>query len=520
MKAKILFLLMCLPLLAQAQTTYDTVEMRQPNYYYTNWYDTSDWFLNPDKYPVFVSSERSVKFNPRWTTDTTKMEVYQHYTPTRLKATGIWFLLSHKIYAPDFPSGGTDTIIWNRDKLPEYVCLYSLDTTLVDTVDLTARNCYLHLRATARWDTLHPKMVRLPRTADRRYNDMYCLLVEAYFDSVCTIPPGEFWIGGTGFSNGSRGADNPHHVGWSHIPSIYLGVECFRRGESEGYRRYAYGTYPEGPWTPPVGKMAGCNPFGLIVNGQKSITVLSADTSMGDARTSAYYPDSSFQTITAVPRYSYRFSHWDDGNTDNPRTIFVTQDSVFTAHFSSAEQYTVDVQSSDNSLGHVTGGGVYYDGEVAELTAISDIEQSYFVRWDDGDTANPRYIVVESDTSFTAFFDTASHDTTGIARVAKPAVLFTLTPNPTTGKVTVTVGHTPQSGTHSSVSKADSSPNLGEQLILTLRDAAGHEVMRKEFSIVNSQFSIPLDLRHLPAGAYFVTLSTPTASSTQRLVVK
>jgi len=91
--------------------------------------------------------------------------------------------------------------------------------------------------------------------------------------------------------------------------------------------------------------------------------------------------------------------------------------------------------------------------------------------------------------------------------------LFTLTPNPATGMVRVTLGHTPQS-------LRDSSPNLGEQLILTLTDAAGREVMRKELSIVNCQFSIPIDLSNLPAGAYFVTLSTPAATGTQRLVVR
>ena len=56
--------------------------------------------------------------------------------------------------------------------------------------------------------------------------------------------------------------------------------------------------------------------------------------------------------------------------------------------------------------------------------------------------------------------------------------------------------------------------------MLTLRDAAGREVLRKEFSIVNCQFSIPLDLSGLAAGTYFVTLTTPTATGTQRLVVK
>ncbi len=83
-----------------------------------------------------------------------------------------------------------------------------------------------------------------------------------------------------------------------------------------------------------------------------------------------------------------------------------------------------------------------------------------------------------------------------------PNGLFTLTPNPATGTVTVTVGI------------------LNSPMALTLTDAAGREVMRKEFSIVNCQFSIPLDLSGLAAGTYFVTLSTPTATGTQRLVVK
>ena len=132
------------------------------------------------------------------------------------------------------------------------------------------------------------------------------------------------------------------------------------------------------------------------------------------------------------------------------------------------------------------------------MEAIPASNQYQFDFWSDGNTANPRLFVVRGDTAFTAFFRNAD----GIEEVDGTAPLFTLTPNPTKGKVTITV----------------TQPE--PQLILTLRDAAGHEVMRKEFSIVNSQFSIPLDLRHLPAGAYFVTLSTPTASSTQRLVVK
>ena len=101
--------------------------------------------------------------------------------------------------------------------------------------------------------------------------------------------------------------------------------------------------------------------------------------------------------------------------------------------------------------------------------------------------------------------------TSAITPVEADGTPFTLTPNPATG--TVTVGHTPQS-------LRDSSPNLGEQLVLTLTDAAGHEVLRKELSIFNSQLSITLDLSHLTAGIYLVTLTTPQGSSSRQLVVQ
>ncbi|MBP5540981.1 MAG: T9SS type A sorting domain-containing protein, partial [Bacteroidales bacterium] len=171
--------------------------------------------------------------------------------------------------------------------------------------------------------------------------------------------------------------------------------------------------------------------------------------------------------------------------------------------------HTVRAIANDNWRGRVDGGGIYYLGEVAELSA-TPYEPYFFARWDDGDTTNPRHIVVESDTTLTAFFDTASRGTIGIAPVeANAASFFTLTPNPATVTVTVTVGI------------------LNSPMVLTLTDAAGREVLRKELSTLmnvspdtGSQFSIPIDISGLAAGTYFVTLSTPTATGTQRLVVK
>ena len=38
-------------------------------------------------------------------------------------------------------------------------------------------------------------------------------------------------------------------------------------------------------------------------------------------------------SITASPNYGYHFAKWSDGNTENPRTIELTQDTTFTAEF-------------------------------------------------------------------------------------------------------------------------------------------------------------------------------------------
>lgn len=43
--------------------------------------------------------------------------------------------------------------------------------------------------------------------------------------------------------------------------------------------------------------------------------------------------NSSTATITAIANPGYHFTAWSDGNTDNPRQLVVTQDTIITAHF-------------------------------------------------------------------------------------------------------------------------------------------------------------------------------------------
>ena len=75
---------------------------------------------------------------------------------------------------------------------------------------------------------------------------------------------------------------------------------------------------------------------------------------------------------------------------------------------------------------------MYYNGDRATLTASPYIGFK-FVDWDDGDTNNPRRLIVTSDTTLTAIFDREE----GIGAVdLENCVIY---PNPTSGEITIVV---------------------------------------------------------------------------------
>lgn len=110
----------------------------------------------------------------------------------------------------------------------------------------------------------------------------------------------------------------------------------------------------------------------------------------------------SSAVIQATANYGYHFTGWSNGSMANPDTLMIDRDSVLTAGFAK-NSYTVEVQSSDPTIGSVTGGGVfdYLDTIVLVATAVSPY---HFVCWSDGNTQNPRQYVVTSDAVRTAMF--------------------------------------------------------------------------------------------------------------------
>ncbi|MBR5168081.1 MAG: leucine-rich repeat domain-containing protein [Salinivirgaceae bacterium] len=112
--------------------------------------------------------------------------------------------------------------------------------------------------------------------------------------------------------------------------------------------------------------------------------------------------DNSFAIIEAIGTNGFIFSHWNDGDTENPRTLTVTQDTVFTAFFE--KNVTANISSSDNVRGYTSNKTIVFKyGETITVSAIANYGY-HFTQWSDGVTANPRTITLTDDVEFQAQF--------------------------------------------------------------------------------------------------------------------
>ena len=146
-----------------------------------------------------------------------------------------------------------------------------------------------------------------------------------------------------------------------------------------------------------------------------TITVASANPLMGSVYGSGEYKANTVISIGATPHIGFQFSSWQDGNTDNPRTITVTADATFTANFEMkpTQMYTITAYF-DETQGFVIGAGTYEEGSTATLAAIP-ADDYIFVKWSDESTENPREILVNQDIVLAAFFHANGVDEYGNA---------------------------------------------------------------------------------------------------------
>ena len=121
-------------------------------------------------------------------------------------------------------------------------------------------------------------------------------------------------------------------------------------------------------------------------------------------------------TMTANSDQWSHFVRWQDGNTDNPRTITTNGNADYTAYFD-APNFSVQVKSSDAARGRgyiskvVKAGTIEYNESAGSFDAGSEVFLAYqanygyhFDKWSDGNTSQQRSFILSQDTTFTATF--------------------------------------------------------------------------------------------------------------------
>ena len=173
-----------------------------------------------------------------------------------------------------------------------------------------------------------------------------------------------------------------------------------------------------------------------------SITVDVNDTIMGSAKVDKNTICDAAQ-ISATPNIDYHFVQWSDGNTENLRTLELTQDTILTAEFA-PNIYTITTVSSDTQRGTTQGDTTVNYLEYITISASASYGY-HFVQWNDGNSDNPRQVQVTGNTTYTATF-------------AKNTYAISLSCNEEQGSVegvtsaeyldTVTISATPNIGYH------------------------------------------------------------------------
>ena len=506
MKKIVLLLLVVLALMPimRAQS-YDTVsgpDGKLPGYHYSWWYDTTFCYLdltNPYNHLLdydlgmcrsAVGYDMDILY--------AKMEYVEH--PAAITGIGVWVMDStiaetQLAYPVQNPS---------RLLLPEYIDIFQYDVGK-DSAILVAR---------VQWDTATPKVMKVPLHSDTAlYGFEYCYLYEVNLPTPVRVDS-SFYMVGTKNNNmvSNMGVYNNYPTVYAHVgpgmcdifqPYRFTGQRnailflpnslrldtlwCFARMATEysdcwgGSEIFKANATPEayGMYMPKID--------------YADVRVTSNNSNLGTAGPSGQLSKWVEQTFYATPFGNNVFTHWEDGSTENPRTVYITQDTALKAFFNTPCE--MNARSSNDELGYVVGSGTYYVGDTAFIKAVPTNEDVLFAWWNDDVTDNPRQVVMTQDTTFTAYF---AHSA-GIDVAGEPT--FSLSPNPTEGNVTITLA----------------APATAD-VKMTLHDVAGHEVMT--VSIPAGQESATLSLHNLPTGAYYATLHQNGKLSTQKLVLK
>lgn len=441
-----LFLVAMLPIWPQAS---DTIEGRCHRYYYDDWYDEC----------LYYTECPPARSDRNWFRVVPLENIFYHGHIARR------FTVPHRMAI-----GGLIVMGDMEGGLPEYVKIYQYDTGAPgNTVLLDS----------ARWDTASTKVMKLPQcTQTMNLGDsskfMYVTIREVHLEKIVEVDS-VFFIAGTAHND----SEYRQQVNYSIIRPL-VPDDCYPCLETNFLFRNENPNTDE--WQP-IYNLFSCGPFLAIKDSTfYHLTVVSDSLAMGGVDGGGYFTPMSRVSINAVPNPGYRFAMWSDGITANPRMVEINSDTLFTALFADENKHVVSLAADPTYMGSVSGGGIYSHGQTALLQATPSSHLYHFNHWNDGDSNNPRAVVVDRDTFFTALFYTPS----SIDTPEDEDATFSLSPNPAHNSVTLTVTG---EGSYS----------------VSLFDNAGRTLSTTSFTGTE----ITLDTHNLMPGTYHVKILSP-----------
>lgn len=177
---------------------------------------------------------------------------------------------------------------------------------------------------------------------------------------------------------------------------------------------------------------------------------------------------------------------------------FEPMDNFFGMFLPIVENHYLTVNSADEGMGYALGSGLFPDMSIDTIEAVPHTGYR-FLQWNDGNTNNPRVICLTCDTSFTAFFTVDTVPGGGVGMTVAEALQFSLSPNPTHDAVTIAIVE-------------GGSPDCRASIV----DASGRILLTRDFTGATAT----IDISALPAGRYFVTLTSADGRHGRRALVK
>ena len=459
----------------------DTIEAsRCESYYYTAWYDQCPGY----------SVDSNLFYMNILTANSPFSVAIKAYCPQPLIVKGLSALVLRSYEDLGSPGGTPPDLSYNPYRNTEFLRLYQ--TSSWNPADRI-------LLDSAQWDNVIPKFMKLPQSSyaigsgdTTKY--MYCYAFDSYFKNPVRVDS-MFFIEGTCNSNDHAGGSAIS----TYVPTYYVCISPRFTGEygcppTPG--EALYGVLDEN-WMVDSGYHSlQTLPFMLIIDYYR-IDVESGDSTMGMVSGGGRLPEGWHDSIFAMPFEGYRFYRWDDGNRNPYRNVISMQDTSYTAYFCAEGNCYVEVGVNNEEWGTVTGGGIHPEGIRVTLTAIPADSNYEFISWADGNTDNPRIVVLTNDTMFSAIFACVdSNDTVAIRMPEYYGHYVSVSPNPAMGSAEVL-----------------SSFGLSRVEVF---NAAGRKVMDRK----TEGLKATLDVSKLPSGAYLLRIHTPQGMTTKKLVVR